>query len=129
MGGALSSIEKGFMQNEIQEAAYQYQRALETKDATLVGVNAFQVNEKLEMERLKVNPSIEQNQRTRLAELRKNRDQAKVSELLTRLEQSAKGTDSMMPLFVECVENEITLGEITGVLRQVWGEYHAASWG
>ena len=54
MGGALASIEKGFMQNEIQEAAYQYQRALETKDATLVGVNAFQVNEKLEMERLKV---------------------------------------------------------------------------
>lgn len=129
MGGALASIEKGFMQNEIQEAAYQYQLALETKEATLVGVNAFQVNEKLEMERLKVNPSIEQNQRTRLAELRKNRDQAKVSELLTRLEQAARGTESMMPLFVECVEHDITLGEITGILRQVWGEYRAASWG
>lgn len=129
MGGALASIEKGYMQNEIQEAAYQYQRALETKEATLVGVNSFQVNEKLEMERLKVDPIIEQNQRTRLAELRKNRDQGKVSELLTRLEQAARSSESMMPLFVECVENQITLGEITGVLRQVWGEYHAASWG
>lgn len=129
MGGALVSIERGYMQSEIQEAAYQYQRALETKESTVVGVNSFQVNEKLEMERLKVNPSIEQNQRTRLAEMRAKRDQAKVSELLTRLEQSARGTDSMMPLFIECVDNDITLGEITEVLRQVWGEYHAASWG
>lgn len=129
MGGALASIEKGYMQNEIQEAAYQYQRALENKEATLVGVNAFQVNEKIEMERLKVDPSIEQNQRVRLAELRAKRDQAKAAELMTRLEQAAKNDDSMIPLFIECVENDLTLGEITGVLRQVWGEYIAASWG
>jgi len=129
MGGALSAIEAGYMQNEIQEAAYQYQRALETKDATLVGVNAFQVNEKLEMDRLKVDPSIEANQKKRLAELRAKRDAGKVSELLTNLEKAAHGTDSLMPLFVECVANDITLGEITGVLRQVWGEYHAPSWG
>lgn len=129
MGGALSAIEKGYMQNEIQEASYQYQRALENKETTVVGVNAFQVKEELEMERLKVDPSIEQNQRVRLAELRASRDQAKVSELCTRLEQAARGSESLIPLFVECVENNITLGEITGVLRQVWGEYHAASWG
>jgi methylmalonyl-CoA mutase N-terminal domain/subunit len=129
MGGALAAIEAGYMQNEIQEAAYQYQRALENKEATLVGVNAFQVDEQLEMERLKVDPSIEQNQRSRLAEIRKTRDAAKVSELLGQLENAAKGTDSMMPLFIECVSHDITLGEITGVLRQVWGEYHTPAWG
>ncbi len=129
MGGALAAIEAGYMQNEIQEAAYQYQRSLENKEATLVGVNAFQVTEKLDMERLKVDPSIEANQRARLEELRANRDSARASELLTRLEQAAHGTESMMPLFVECVANDISLGEITGVLRQVWGEYHAPSWG
>ncbi len=129
MGGALAAIEVGYMQNEIQEAAYQYQRALENKESTLVGVNAFQVTEKLDMERLKVDPSIETNQRNRLAEMRAKRDSAKASELLTRLEQAAHGNESMMPLFIECVENDISLGEITGVLRQVWGEYHAPSWG
>lgn len=129
MGGALQAIEAGYMQNEIQEAAYQYQRALETKDSTLVGVNAFQVDEKLEMDRLKVDPSIEANQKNRLAELRAGRDTARVSELLTQLEKAAHGTGSLMPLFIECVDSEITLGEITGILRQVWGEYHAPSWG
>ncbi len=129
MGGALASIEAGYMQNEIQDAAYQYQRELETKQATLVGVNAFQVEEKMDMERLKVDPSIEQNQRARLAELRKNRDTGKVSELLGQLETTAKSQDSLMPLFIECVSNDITLGEITGVLRQVWGEYHTPAWG
>ena len=73
------------------------------------------------MERLKVNPSIEQNQRARLAELRAKRDQAKASELMTRLEQAGRGDESMIPLFIECVENNLTLGEITGVLRGVWG--------
>ena len=129
MGGALAAIEAGYMQNEIQEAAYQYQRALENKEQTLVGVNAFQVEEKLDMERLKVDPIIEQNQCARLAELRKNRDTAKVSELLGQLEKAAKGKDSLMPLFIECVSNDITLGEITEVLRQVWGEYHTPAWG
>ena len=129
LGGALASIEQGFMQHEIQEAAYQYQRSLEQNEVTVVGVNSFQVDEKIEMERLKVDPGIEQNQRAHLAEIRARRDHHRVSELLTRLEQTARGSDTLMPLFIECVENEITLGEITGVLRQVWGEYRASGWG
>jgi methylmalonyl-CoA mutase N-terminal domain/subunit len=129
MGGALAAIEAGYMQNEIQEAAYQYQRALENKEATLVGVNAFQVEEKLDMERLKVDPAIEQNQRARLAELRQTRDAAKVSELLGQLETAARGNENLMPLFIECVSQMITLGEITGVLRTVWGEYQTPAWG
>jgi len=129
MGGALAAIEAGYMQNEIQEAAYQYQRALENKEATLVGVNAFQVEEKLDMERLKVDPAIEQNQRTRLAEVRQSRDAVRVSELLSQLETAARGNENLMPLFIECVSHMITLGEITGVLRTVWGEYHTPAWG
>jgi len=92
-------------------------------------VNAFQVNEQIDLERLKVDPSIELGQRTRLAELRAHRDATRVSELLTRLEMSARSTENLMPLFVECVENDITLGEICGVLRGLWGEYQPPAWG
>mgnify|MGYP000922300808 FL=1 len=128
IGGALAAIERGYMQSEIQNAAYEYQRAVERKEQVVVGVNQFQTNEELNLERLAVDPTIEQNQRGRLAELRAGRDAAKVSELLTRLEAASKTDENLMPLFVECVENWITLGEITGVLRKTWGEYVPASW-
>ena len=128
IGGALAAIERGYMQSEIQNAAYEYQRAVERKEQVVVGVNQFQTNEELNLERLAVDPTIEQNQRGRLAELRAGRDAAKVSELLTRLEAASKTDENLMPLFVECVENWITLGEITGVLRKTWGEYVAAYW-
>jgi len=128
LGGALAAIEKGFMQNEIQDAAYNYQRAVEKKEEIVVGVNAFQIEEKIELERLRVDPSIEQNQRARLAALRQRRDAARVSELLTQLEKTARSADNLLPLFIICVENNVTLGEICGVLRKVWGEYQAPSW-
>jgi len=128
MGGALAAIENGYMQQEIQESAYRYQQAVESKEQIIVGVNAFQVEEQLDLERLKVDPAIEAAQRARLAELRAQRDNAKVSELLTRLEQAARGSENLMPLFIECVENDITLGEICRVLRQVWGEYQPPTW-
>lgn len=126
MGGALAAIERGFIQGEIQEAAYRYQRAVESKEETVVGLNAFQVDQKLELERLKVDPTVEEGQRRRLAAVRQRRDTSRVSELLAQLEQTARGSDSLMPLFVICVENDITLGEICGVLRRVWGEYQPA---
>ncbi len=129
MGGALAAIEKGFMQNEIQDSAYRYQKAVENKEQLIVGVNAFQAEEKMELERLKVDPSIEQNQRNRLASLRKSRDNQKVMELMATLETTAKTSDNMMPVLVACVENELTLGEICGVLRKVWGEYQPPVWG
>jgi len=128
LGGALLAIENGFMQNEIQESAYQTQRALEEKTQTLVGVNAFQVEEKLELEGLPVNSEIEQIQRNRLAELRSHRDAQKVLELFARLDNAARGSENLMPLFVECLENQLTLGEICGILRQVWGEYQPPAW-
>jgi len=128
MGGALSAIERGFMQQEIQESAYLYQKEIERKDQIVVGVNSFQVQENLDLESLSVDPQIEADQRKDLAELRKNRDQIKVSELLTRIEAAAKGDDNLVPIFIEAVDHDITLGEICGALREVWGEYQAPAW-
>ena len=127
LGGALAAIERGYMQGEIQESAYLYQKAVESGEQVVVGVNMFESKEDLQLERLKVDPRIEQGQKNRLAEVREKRTPAKVSELLSRLEATAKGTDNLMPMFIECVENDITLGEICGVLRKIWGEYQAPS--
>ncbi len=128
MGGALRAIEQGYIQGEIQEAAYQYQRAVEQGEQIVVGVNAFQGNEHVELERLKVDPAIEQNQVARLGEFKRKRDPVRVSELLLHLETAAQGSDNMMPLFIELVEQGLTLGEICNVLRQVWGEYQPPVW-
>jgi methylmalonyl-CoA mutase N-terminal domain/subunit len=125
MGGALQSIEKGFMQNEIQNAAYLAQQQIERGEQVIVGVNQFKVKEEMTLERLKVDPSIEIGQRERLKQLRETRDQRLVDELLGKLVAAAKGTDNLMPLFIECVEHDITLGEICNTLRGVWGEYVA----
>jgi methylmalonyl-CoA mutase N-terminal domain/subunit len=128
MGGALSAIENGYIQGEIQEAAYQYQREIESQDQIVVGMNSYEVAEEIELERLQVDPAIETEQCERLAELRERRDRTRVGELLTRLEAAARGDENLMPLFIECVENEITLGEMCSTLRQVWGEYQPPAW-
>jgi methylmalonyl-CoA mutase N-terminal domain/subunit len=128
IGGALESIEQGFMQREIQDSAFKYQRAVEEKEQIVVGVNSFQVEETLELESLEVDPEIELAQKNRLARLRESRDAVRVSELLGHLESHAKGKVNLMPIFIEALEAGITLGEISGVLRSVWGEYQAPSW-
>jgi methylmalonyl-CoA mutase N-terminal domain/subunit len=125
MGGAMSAIERGFMQNEIQNAAYAAQQAIERKEEIVVGVNAFEVKEERSLERLAVDPAIEIGQRERLKKLRETREQGVVDELLGKLVSAAKGTENLMPLFIECVENDVTLGEICNTLRGVWGEYVA----
>ena len=125
MGGALQAIEKGFMQNEIQNAAYAAQQAIERKEEIVVGVNAFEVKEERSLERLKVDPAIELGQKAKLKELRGTRDQRLAEELLEKLKAAATGTENLMPLFIECVENNVTLGEICNTLRVVWGEYVA----
>jgi len=129
MGGALAAIENGFIQKEIQESAYRYQKAIEEGREIIVGVNAFEAEEEVALERLDIDPNIEADQRARLAELRKTRDQTKVCELKSQLEQAAKKEENLMPLFIECVEHDVTLGEICGVLRGVWGEYQPPTWG
>jgi methylmalonyl-CoA mutase N-terminal domain/subunit len=128
LGGALKAIEQGYLQNEIQEAAYQYQKLVEKKENLVVGVNAFDVNEKIELERLAVDPTIEKNQIKKLIKLKATRDASKVSELLTILEKESIGQNNLMPIIIECVENQLTLGEICGVLRKTWGEYQPPAW-
>jgi methylmalonyl-CoA mutase N-terminal domain/subunit len=126
MGGALRAIELGYVQNEIQEAAYRYQQALERGEQTVVGVNDFVQEQAGSIERLQMDPTIEAQARARLAALRAGRDAGKVSELLTRLEAAARGRDNLMPLFVAAVESSMTVGEICRTLRDVWGEYRPA---
>ncbi|MFZ1404297.1 MAG: methylmalonyl-CoA mutase family protein [Anaerolineae bacterium] len=129
MGGALRAIEQGFMQREIQEAAYRTLRAIENSEQVVVGVNRFVTDEAPMADILRVNPSVQVNQCRRLAELRAGRDHDKVKALLAQLEAAARDPHAaLMPHFVECVENYITLGEICGALRQVFGEYRPESW-
>ena len=129
LGGALAAIEKGYMQNEIQDSAYRFQKDVESKQQVVVGVNMFQAEDKKDLERLKVNPEIEKNQVAKLAALRKNRNNTKANELMGQLDSAARGTDNLMPLLVTCMENDLTLGEVCGVLRKVWGEYQPPVWG
>ena len=128
LGGALAAIEQGFIQSEIQNSAYSYQRDIETEDEIVVGMNKYLVDENVELERLQVDPRIEADQRNRLESLRAGRDQSKESELLSNLENAARGNENLMPILIESVESNVTLGEICAVLRQVWGEYQPPAW-
>jgi methylmalonyl-CoA mutase N-terminal domain/subunit len=123
LGGALAAIETGYMQREIQDAAYAYQRLIEQSEQTVVGVNAFVAAETNEIERLTVDIAVEEGQRDRVRALRARRDNERVSALRARLTAAARGTENLMPLFIECVEREVTLGEICHTLREVWGEH------
>jgi methylmalonyl-CoA mutase N-terminal domain/subunit len=124
IGGMLEAIETGFVQYEIQEAAYQFQRDLEKNNTIVVGVNRFtQDSEKMYMEMLRLNPALEEEQTRRLAQLRLQRDEQKVAELRAQVETAALSGENLMPLFITSVENNVTLGELCHTLRAVWGEY------
>ncbi len=123
LGGALAAIERGFIQREIQESAYRYQRAVERGEQIVVGVNEFVVEEKTTWRRLRVDPAVQRRQIERLQALRERRDGEKVQDLLTRLKGVAQGGENLLPIILECVEAYATLGEICAVLREVFGEY------
>lgn len=129
LGGAGAAIEQGYIQNEIQDAAYHYQKMVERGDIHVVGLNSYQVEESLELDRLEVDLALENKQKRKLTEIRKQRDSSRVDALKTRLTDAARGTENLVPLFIECVENDLTLGEICNVLRGVWGEYQAPEFG
>ncbi|MCA1556718.1 MAG: methylmalonyl-CoA mutase family protein, partial [Acidobacteria bacterium] len=127
LGGMLRAIELGYPQREIQEAAYQYQRAVETGDATVVGVNRFQVEEESTPTLLRVEPAIEAAQVERLHALRARRDNEAVEAALVALESAARTTtENLLPHLLAAVECYATVGEISHTLRRVWGEYHEA---
>jgi methylmalonyl-CoA mutase N-terminal domain/subunit len=128
MGGAVQSIESGWMQSQISEASYQYQKSIESKDRIIVGLNEFKTGgEKGEGDRqitkFKADPTVEACQRARLADWRAGRDGTKAAELMAHLEQAARGSDNLMPCLIACVENGLTVGEIGKVLRKTFGEY------
>ena len=129
LGGARVAIEQGYMQREIQDAAYRAQMAIEHGGQVVVGVNRFTTEEQSEAELLRVDASAQLEQIERLRQVKTNRDQAQVAALLGKLEQAARDPNaSLMPLFVEAVEHYVTLGEICGILRTVFGEYQPDVW-
>ncbi|AFL95768.1 methylmalonyl-CoA mutase, alpha chain [Thermococcus cleftensis] len=126
MGGMMRAIERGYIQKEIAESAYKYQKEVEEKKRIIVGVNEFIVDEPLDVEILKVDPSIREKQIERLKKLRSERDSKKVEEALDRLRKAAESEDeNLMPYIIEAHRHLATLGEVTDVLREVWGEYRA----
>ncbi len=122
LGGSLAAIETGYMQREITESAYRFQRRVEKNEQTVVGVNRFTVDEKRPIQILRVDETVRERQVAKLADLRSRRDADAVSRSLDRLMQAAAGGDNVMPAIVDCVERQATLGEICDVLRGVFGE-------
>ncbi len=123
LGGMIRAIESGYVQKEIQESAYQYQKSIENKEQIIVGVNEFVMEERIPFEILKLDPELEKAQIRRVQELRKRRDNEAVKSALTRLKQVAQGTDNLMPAILDAVKCYTTLGEISHALREVFGEY------
>ena len=123
LGGAVTAIEKGYIQQEIQESAYRFQKEVESAKRIIVGLNKFQIKEPPLKGLLKVDPKVREVQVKRLARLRASRDQKRVEGSLKELKKMAQGNGNLMPPILECVRAYCTLGEICDVLRGVFGEY------
>ncbi|MGI8670563.1 MAG: methylmalonyl-CoA mutase family protein, partial [Aridibacter sp.] len=125
-GGMLKAIEEGYVQREIQEAAYDYQKALEKHEEIVVGVNKYRIEEDETIPILKVDEEVERGQIERTQAVREKRDAEKAENTLVKLENAAKTDENMLPKILDCVENFVTVGEISHRLRKVWGEYREA---
>ncbi|HWB24675.1 MAG TPA: methylmalonyl-CoA mutase family protein [Chitinophagaceae bacterium] len=123
LGGSVSAIEQGFIQNEIARSAYEYQQKVETGEKIIVGVNKFTVDEDNNTPIFKIDDSIRQIQSARLKELKARRDSPKVTACLAAISAAAKNGYNLMPHVIEAVESYCTLGEISDVLRNEWGEF------
>ncbi|HEX2847733.1 MAG TPA: methylmalonyl-CoA mutase family protein [Chitinophagaceae bacterium] len=123
LGGSVSAIEQGFIQDEIARSAYEYQRKIESNEKIIVGVNKFQVKEEASIPIFKIDDSIRTLQTEKLQRLRANRDRAKVDQCLQQLNDHVVNGENIMPAVIEAVENKCTLGEIADTLREVYGEY------
>jgi len=123
MGGMLRAIESGFVQNEIQKAAYDFQRSVETKEQIVVGVNDFIAEEEKQIPTLRIEPDLERSQVARLNALRAKRDQPRVHSALAELQRRAATTENLLPAILTAVESLATVGEISDTLRHIFGEY------
>ena len=127
LGGMLRAIETGYVQREIQEAAYRYQRAVESKEEIVVGVNRFQIEADPPVSLLRIDPALEKAQIERVRALRARRNAPITEAALGKLEQAATTSENLLPRILECVESYATVGEISNRLRRVWGEYRETS--
>jgi methylmalonyl-CoA mutase N-terminal domain/subunit len=123
MGGMLRAIETGYVQDEIQEAAYNYQRDVESGDAIVVGVNSFQMDEEIPMPIQKIDEKVEREQVARTQAVRARRNAEAAGNALSAIEDAANGTENLVPRILTAVEADVTVGEISNRLRKVWGEY------
>jgi methylmalonyl-CoA mutase N-terminal domain/subunit len=123
LGGAPKAIDNGYIQQEIMDAAYYYQKEVETGERIVVGMNKFQIEEEAPKDLLKVDPAVGEMQKQKLVDLRAKRDNTEVEAKLTALRAACEGTDNVMPVIIEAVKAYATLGEICGVMREVFGEY------
>ncbi|MFN8412940.1 MAG: methylmalonyl-CoA mutase family protein [Anaerolineales bacterium] len=123
LGGVIPALEKGFMQGEIADAAYRYQREIDKGIRKIVGVNAYAEDKPLSIPILKMDPNGYTRQLARLKEVRKTRDNGRVGQTLDRLRIACEGTENTMPYIMECVHAYCTLGEIVGVMTKVFGKY------
>ena len=122
-GGVVSCIENGFIKSQIEQAAYDYQKDIESGERVIVGVNAFQIEGEEKPELLRVNPEVEEAQVAHLQSVRAQRDQEEVNRSLSALKQAAESGDNLMNPIMDAVRAYGSLGEICTVLRSVFGEY------
>jgi methylmalonyl-CoA mutase N-terminal domain/subunit len=123
MGGMVRAIEDGFPQREIEDAAYRAQRAIETGEQVIVGVNQFTQEEGPPADLLRVNPQLETDQKTRLAEMKKRRDGQAAAEACRAVEAAARSNENLIPVIRAAVRSYATVGEISDALRRVFGEH------
>jgi len=123
LGGMISAIDKGYPQKEIQNASYQYQKDIDSENMIIVGVNKFQTDEKSDKKLLRIDDSIRVEQMKTLSKIKKERDNDITLEKLALLKEAALGTKNLMPFIIDAVESYATLGEISNVFRDVFGEY------
>jgi methylmalonyl-CoA mutase N-terminal domain/subunit len=123
LGGVVEAIKKGFFQREIADAAFRYQREIEEKERTIVGVNDYLTEDMLEIPVLKIDPEVERTQLARLRKTRKTRNNKEVDQLLSRLQKAAEGTENLLPHILAAVREYATVGEVCNALRDVFGEY------
>ena len=127
MGGAVKAVESGYIQQEIADSAYQYQKEIEANQRIIVGVNQFQTEEEPLRDILRIPPEVEKVQKEKLARVKKERDSEKVKVALADLRKSAQGTNNLVPSILNAVKTYATVGEISDTLREVFGEYRERS--
>ena len=125
LGGATAAIEKGYMQREIVESAYRYQKEVESKEKVIVGVNEFTIKEEETITILRVDPAVEKHQIEKLNKIKKERNNHEVKNALNRLHHAAERNENLLPVILAAVKKQATLGEICNVLKTIYGEYKA----